>query len=171
MATETKQGLEAIIRFKKGACTGFNNGCADSCHLKYTPEAAGAADITFTYKRSVDWSWNYNVRPIHNHLGQVTHYKAGIGSGTLTLNSLYVDEGNLETLREAITGSSVPWGYMEVQFMDVDGAAVEFALKMRRIVLSERSNSTPDDDATMNLSFILFENPRKVLTADVKLTS
>jgi hypothetical protein len=159
--SETKQGLEVIIRWKAGAAAGFTS---------YIPDAAGAADITFIYKRSVDWNWNYNVRPVHNHIGQVTHYKAGIGSGTLTLNGLYVDEADFTDIRTAVTGSSVPWGYMEVQFLDTTGA-VEFALQMRRIVLSERSNSNPDEDSTYNMTFQLFENPVKLAAGAIKLTS
>ena len=158
---ETKQGLEVIIRWKAGASSGFTD---------YIPNTAGAADITFTYKRSVDWNWNYNVRPVHNHIGQVTHYKAGIGSGTLTLNGLYVDEADFEDIRTAVIRSSVPWGYMEVQFMDTAGT-VEFALRMKRIVLSERSNSNPDEDSTYNMTFHLFENPIKITGAEIKLTS
>lgn len=156
MTTETKQGLEVVVKWVEG----------DAGWATYKPPtpAATAPKIIFTYKRNVDWSWNYNVRPVHNHLGQVTHYKAGIGSGNLSISALYVDESDFEDIRTAVTGSSVPWGYMEIQYHGVDGT-VEFVLQCRRIVLADRSNSNPDDDSTVNMNFILFENPTKSLTS------
>jgi hypothetical protein len=158
MTTETKQGLEVVVKWVAGNVSWIS----DPVDLTKDYKPTGLVDptITFTYKRNVDWNWNYNVRPVHNHLGQVTHYKAGIGSGNLSVSALYVDEGDFALIRTAVTGSSVPWGYMEIQYHGVDGT-VEFVLQCRRIVLADRSNSNPDDDSTVNMNFILFENPVK----------
>jgi len=165
MATETKQGLEVVVKWKAGSASWVSD--PPVLATDYKPGSAINPDITFTYKRNVDWNWNYNVRPVHDHLGRITHYKAGIGSGNLSISALYVDEADFEDIRTAVVGSSVPWGYMEIHYYGVDGT-VEFVLQCRRIVLADRSNSNPDDDSTVNMNFILFENPVK-LAAGSKL--
>lgn len=151
--SETKQGLEVVVKWVSGANITDVGG-------DYVPDAPVAADITFTYKRNVDFNWNYNVRPIHNAQGSVTHYKEGVPSGSLTISSLYVDESDFSDLRKAVTGASVPWGYMEIQYLSPAGA-LEFCLRCRRVVLSNRSVSNPEDDSTASMEFILFECPTR----------
>lgn len=158
--SETKQGLEVVVKFAAGTAVVASGGYAGD----YQPGVAIAAEIFFDYKRNIDFNWNYNIRPTHNALGIVTHYKDGIPSGTLTLSSLYVDENSFTKLREAVASSSVPWGYMEIQYLGVSGT-IEFILKCRRVVLSNRSVSNPEDDSSVNFDFILYECPVKTTTA------
>lgn len=153
---ETKQGLEVIVKFVHGDAVNFTD---------YVPTAPIAADVTFTYKRNVDWNWNYNVRPIHNAQGSVTHHKGGIPAGTLSLSALFMDATDWDDMRTAVTGSSVPWGYLEVQYLDTTGAAVEFVMRCKRIVFSGISVSNPEDDSTESLDFILYECPSKQVSS------
>lgn len=158
---ETKQGLEVVVKFASGKTVAASAGYVPGTFI---PGAAVAADVSFTYKRNVDFNWNYNVRPVHNSLGVVQHFKGGVPSGTLSLSSLYIDESDFADLREAAVAAdvgSVPWGYMEIQYLDV-ASAIEYILKCRRIVLSNRSISNPEDDSTASFEFILYECPVRV---------
>lgn len=169
---ETKQGLEVIVKFASGKSVSNSAGYVPGEYKPVNHAGAIAPDVTFTYKRSVDFNWNYNVRPIHNAQGVVQHYKGGIPSGTLTLSSLYMDEADFDKLREAcdaIDIGSVPWGYMEIWYLGVDGA-IEYALSCRRVVLSNRSISNPEDDSSVNFEFILFECPTKLASGAELLT-
>lgn len=165
---ETKQGLEVVVKFAAGSAVVNSAGYSAGTFI---PGAAIAAEVVFTYKRNVDFSWNYNIRPIHNAGGIVTHYKDGIPSGSLTVSSLYIDEADFAKLREVVNDSdgsvdegTVPWGYMEIQYLGVDGS-VEFILRCKRVVLSNRSVSNPEDDSSVNFEFILFECPVKTTTS------
>jgi hypothetical protein len=163
---ETKQGLEVIVKFLAGTQVVASAGYAGN----FKPGADTAADVTFTYKRNVDWNWNWNVRPVHNAQGVVQHYKQGIPSGTLTLSAIYMDESDFAKLREAVAASSVPWGYLEIQYLDTTGATLEYSMQFRRIVLSDRSVSNPEDDSTASFSFILYECPTRLAAAAELLT-
>lgn len=155
MAIEVKQGIDVLFKWKAG----------DPTWTDFEPATPQDPDITFVYKRSIDWSWNSNLEPVHDTEGRVTHYKARIPDGTLSLSSLYTNDSDFKTLRNIISGSSVPYGYAEIQHLGVDGA-VEFVYKFRRITLSSKSSSDPQEDSTVNPEFILFELPEPVLGSE-----
>ena len=157
--TEIKQGLDVLFKWKAGAVSGFTD---------FEPDTAVDPDLTFTYKRDIDFNWNDNIEAIHDSVGRVTHHKSRIAEGNMSLSAMFTDDTEFVTLRDRVAGSSVPWGYAELQFLGVDGA-VEFVAKLRRVTFNGKSNSDPREDSTVSPEFILYEEPDYALGASKKL--
>lgn len=152
MATETKTGLEGVLKYRLMSGT-------DSVD----------AGSTISYCTDFSYSWDQNKKDVFDR-ATFAHYKPGRAMGNCSMKLLYVDETHLSAFRTAQSDQSYPHAYFELHIDGVDGTG-EKALALANAGLNSTSFTQPEDDLdTVDFSFSFSTAPEELTYANRRIT-
>ena len=155
MPKEVKQGLDVVLKYKSGT----------------QPTAPTASDAALSFREEVSFTLDLATRKVFASQGEFSHFKAGRPEGTLSLNAKYVDETELFHFNKQITGQSVPFGFLELQFLSTDEITIESGLQFDKVALDTKAKDFPvEDDATVSVDFQFGSIPEPIVASAVLLS-
>ena len=155
MAKEVKQGLDVIMKYKSGSA----------------PTSSTSSDSTLAFREDISFSVDLAARKVFASQGEFSHFKRGRTEGSMSIGAKYVDETELYHMNKQITGQSVPFGFLELQFLTTDEVSIESGLQVSKLALDSKSKDFPtEDDSTVGLEFQFGTIPEPILAAQALLS-
>lgn len=155
MAKEVKQGLDVIMKYKSGT----------------KPTIATASDSTLAFREDISFSVDLAARKVFASQGEFSHFKRGRTEGTASISAKYVDETELFNFNKQISGQSVPFGFLELQFLTTDEVSIESGLQFDKIAVDTKGKDFPvEDDATVSLDFMFGSIPEPIAASAILLS-